>query len=133
MLPVSKADAHGVLHVGPWPAMAFPVIFLSQGVSSELYSGPGVLLPPPSLEGAVPLYNPSQVPQVRKPSWGGVRGSRLRIKETWDYNSSLLLIIGASILSSCFSNVLTSVLVNGAGSSYLIDGFLKSLPPDSAQ
>ncbi|XP_058516694.1 protein transport protein Sec16B isoform X3 [Ochotona princeps] len=34
------------------------------GVSSELYSGPGVLLPPPSLEGAVPLYNPSQVPQL---------------------------------------------------------------------
>ncbi|KAL2771257.1 protein transport protein Sec16B [Daubentonia madagascariensis] len=35
-----------------------------EGVSSELYSNPGVLLPPPSLKGAVPLYNPSQVPQM---------------------------------------------------------------------
>jgi hypothetical protein len=36
-----------------------------QGVSSELYSKPSVLLPPSTLKGAVPLYNPSQVPQVR--------------------------------------------------------------------
>ncbi|XP_007935875.1 protein transport protein Sec16B [Orycteropus afer afer] len=36
----------------------------SQGVSSELCSNPGVLLPPPPLKGAVPLYNPSQVPQL---------------------------------------------------------------------
>ncbi|XP_006867162.1 PREDICTED: protein transport protein Sec16B [Chrysochloris asiatica] len=35
-----------------------------QGVSSELCSNPGVLLPPPSLQGAVPLYNPAQVPQL---------------------------------------------------------------------
>ncbi|XP_036878247.2 protein transport protein Sec16B isoform X2 [Manis javanica] len=34
-----------------------------EGISSEIYSNPGVLLPPPPLEGAVPLYNPSQVPQ----------------------------------------------------------------------
>ncbi|XP_007448604.1 PREDICTED: LOW QUALITY PROTEIN: protein transport protein Sec16B [Lipotes vexillifer] len=35
-----------------------------QGVSSGLYFDPGVLLPPPPLKGAVPLYNPSQVPQL---------------------------------------------------------------------
>ncbi|XP_058130762.1 protein transport protein Sec16B isoform X2 [Dasypus novemcinctus] len=35
-----------------------------EGVSSELYSNPGVLLPPLPLKGAVPLYNPSQVPQL---------------------------------------------------------------------
>ncbi|XP_004372909.1 protein transport protein Sec16B [Trichechus manatus latirostris] len=35
-----------------------------QGVSSELYFNPGGLLLPPSLKGAVPLYNPSQVPQL---------------------------------------------------------------------
>nr|XP_033710622.1 protein transport protein Sec16B isoform X8 [Tursiops truncatus] len=35
-----------------------------QGVSSGLYFNPGVLLPPPTLKGAVPLYNPSQVPQL---------------------------------------------------------------------
>ncbi|XP_049724095.1 protein transport protein Sec16B isoform X1 [Elephas maximus indicus] len=35
-----------------------------QGVSSELCFNPGGLLPPPSLKGAVPLYNPSQVPQL---------------------------------------------------------------------
>ncbi|XP_052056560.1 protein transport protein Sec16B [Apodemus sylvaticus] len=35
-----------------------------QGVSSELYSQPGALPPPPTLQGAVPLYNPSQVPQL---------------------------------------------------------------------
>uniref|UniRef100_A0A8C8Z1H5 Protein transport protein sec16 n=1 Tax=Prolemur simus TaxID=1328070 RepID=A0A8C8Z1H5_PROSS len=35
-----------------------------EGVSSELFPSPGVLLPPPSLKGAVPLYNPSQVPQM---------------------------------------------------------------------
>ncbi|XP_073903474.1 protein transport protein Sec16B isoform X4 [Castor canadensis] len=34
-----------------------------KGVSSELYSKPSVLLPPSTLKGAVPLYNPSQVPQ----------------------------------------------------------------------
>ncbi|XP_047377683.1 protein transport protein Sec16B isoform X1 [Sciurus carolinensis] len=34
-----------------------------EGVSSEVYSTPGVL-PPPALKGAVPLYNPSQVPQL---------------------------------------------------------------------
>uniref|UniRef100_A0A8C5XUY8 SEC16 homolog B, endoplasmic reticulum export factor n=1 Tax=Microcebus murinus TaxID=30608 RepID=A0A8C5XUY8_MICMU len=36
----------------------------SEGVSSELFSRPGVLLPPPSSKEAVPLYNPSQVPQM---------------------------------------------------------------------
>uniref|UniRef100_A0A1U8BR35 Protein transport protein sec16 n=1 Tax=Mesocricetus auratus TaxID=10036 RepID=A0A1U8BR35_MESAU len=35
-----------------------------QGVSSEFYSQPGALPPPPTLQGAVPLYNPSQVPQL---------------------------------------------------------------------
>ncbi|XP_032147202.1 protein transport protein Sec16B isoform X1 [Sapajus apella] len=30
----------------------------------ELCSNPGVLLPPPAVKGAVPLYNPSQVPQL---------------------------------------------------------------------
>ncbi|CAH6789344.1 protein transport protein Sec16B [Phodopus roborovskii] len=35
-----------------------------QGVSSEYYSQPGALPPPPTLQGAVPLYNPSQVPQL---------------------------------------------------------------------
>ncbi|KAL6087792.1 hypothetical protein STEG23_005159, partial [Scotinomys teguina] len=34
-----------------------------QGVSSEFYSQPGALPPPTTLQGAVPLYNPSQVPQ----------------------------------------------------------------------
>lgn len=36
-----------------------------QGVSSEFYSQPDALPPPPTLQGAVPLYNPSQVPQVK--------------------------------------------------------------------
>ncbi|KAH0514713.1 Protein transport protein Sec16B [Microtus ochrogaster] len=36
----------------------------SEGVSSEFYSPPGALPPPPTLQGAVPLYNPSQVPQL---------------------------------------------------------------------
>ncbi|ELK16235.1 Protein transport protein Sec16B [Pteropus alecto] len=36
----------------------------SEGVSSELYFSPGVLLPPPPMKGAVPLYNPAQVPQL---------------------------------------------------------------------
>lgn len=40
--------------------------FPSQGVSTELYVNAGVLLPPPSVKGSVPLYNPSQVPQVRR-------------------------------------------------------------------
>ncbi|XP_008570042.1 PREDICTED: protein transport protein Sec16B [Galeopterus variegatus] len=35
-----------------------------EGISSELCSSPGVLLSPPPLEGAVPLYNPSQFPQL---------------------------------------------------------------------
>ncbi|XP_048213792.1 protein transport protein Sec16B [Perognathus longimembris pacificus] len=35
-----------------------------ESVSSELYSRPGILLPPPTLKGAVPLYNPAQVPQL---------------------------------------------------------------------
>lgn len=35
-----------------------------EGVSSELYFSPGVLLPPPPMKGAVPLYNPAQVPQL---------------------------------------------------------------------
>ncbi|XP_063651202.1 protein transport protein Sec16B isoform X1 [Pan troglodytes] len=35
-----------------------------ESVSFELCSNPGVLLPPPALKGAVPLYNPSQVPQL---------------------------------------------------------------------
>ncbi|XP_069336352.1 protein transport protein Sec16B isoform X3 [Eulemur rufifrons] len=36
----------------------------SEGVSPELFPSPGVLLPPPPFKGAVPLYNPSQVPQM---------------------------------------------------------------------
>ncbi|ELK37157.1 Protein transport protein Sec16B [Myotis davidii] len=36
----------------------------SEGVSSEAYFNPGALLPPTPLKGAVPLYNPSQVPQL---------------------------------------------------------------------
>ncbi|XP_019501955.1 PREDICTED: protein transport protein Sec16B isoform X2 [Hipposideros armiger] len=35
-----------------------------EGVSSEVYFSPGALLPPTPLKGAVPLYNPSQVPQL---------------------------------------------------------------------
>lgn len=35
-----------------------------QGVSSEPYFIPGALLPPTPMKGAVPLYNPSQVPQL---------------------------------------------------------------------
>ncbi|KAL1774915.1 transport protein Sec16B isoform X1 [Sigmodon hispidus] len=35
-----------------------------QGVSSEFYLQPGALPLPPTLQGAVPLYNPSQVPQL---------------------------------------------------------------------
>ncbi|XP_012501978.1 PREDICTED: protein transport protein Sec16B [Propithecus coquereli] len=35
-----------------------------EGVSSALFCSPGVLLPPPSSTAAVPLYNPSQVPQM---------------------------------------------------------------------
>ncbi|XP_008046169.1 protein transport protein Sec16B [Carlito syrichta] len=35
-----------------------------EGVSFELHSSPGGLLPPPPLKGSVPLYNPSQVPQL---------------------------------------------------------------------
>ncbi|KAM7054103.1 protein transport protein Sec16B isoform 7-T12 [Molossus nigricans] len=35
-----------------------------QGVSSERYFSPGALLPPTPPAGAVPLYNPSQVPQL---------------------------------------------------------------------
>ncbi|XP_027465962.2 protein transport protein Sec16B isoform X2 [Zalophus californianus] len=35
-----------------------------EAVSSELYFNPGVLLPPTPLKGSVPLYNPSQVPQL---------------------------------------------------------------------
>ncbi|XP_004688187.1 PREDICTED: protein transport protein Sec16B [Condylura cristata] len=35
-----------------------------EGVSSEIYFNPGPLLPPPTFSGAVPLYNPSQVPQL---------------------------------------------------------------------
>ncbi|XP_066117314.1 protein transport protein Sec16B isoform X1 [Saccopteryx bilineata] len=35
-----------------------------QGVSSECYFSPGGLPPPPPLTGSVPLYNPSQVPQL---------------------------------------------------------------------
>uniref|UniRef100_A0A8C4PRK4 Protein transport protein sec16 n=1 Tax=Equus asinus asinus TaxID=83772 RepID=A0A8C4PRK4_EQUAS len=38
--------------------------FPSQGVSSELCFNPGLLPPSPALKGAVPLYNPSQVPQL---------------------------------------------------------------------
>lgn len=43
-----------------------------QGVSSEHYFNPGALLPPRPMAGAVPLYNPAQVPQVRKPQRTGV-------------------------------------------------------------
>ncbi|KAF4018602.1 hypothetical protein G4228_010064 [Cervus hanglu yarkandensis] len=35
-----------------------------EGVSTELYFNAGVLLPPPPVTGSVPLYNPSQVPQL---------------------------------------------------------------------
>nr|XP_019584195.1 PREDICTED: protein transport protein Sec16B isoform X1 [Rhinolophus sinicus]XP_019584287.1 PREDICTED: protein transport protein Sec16B isoform X1 [Rhinolophus sinicus] len=35
-----------------------------EGVSSESYFSPSALLPPTPLKGAVPLYNPSQVPQL---------------------------------------------------------------------
>ncbi|KAM5237686.1 protein transport protein Sec16B [Ctenodactylus gundi] len=35
-----------------------------EGIPSEFYSTPGVLPSVPPLEGAVPLYNPSQVPQL---------------------------------------------------------------------
>lgn len=35
-----------------------------ESAPSELYSNPSILLPPPSVKGAVPLYNPSQVPQL---------------------------------------------------------------------
>ncbi|XP_032174798.1 protein transport protein Sec16B [Mustela erminea] len=35
-----------------------------EAVPSELYFNPGVLLPPTPLRGSVPLYNPSQVPQL---------------------------------------------------------------------
>lgn len=35
-----------------------------EGVSTELCFNAGVLLPPPSVKGSVPLYNPSQVPQL---------------------------------------------------------------------
>ncbi|XP_078212372.1 protein transport protein Sec16B isoform X5 [Callithrix jacchus] len=35
-----------------------------ESASFELCSNPGVLLPPPAVKGAVPLYNPSQVPQL---------------------------------------------------------------------
>lgn len=35
-----------------------------EGVSSESYFSPGALLPPTPLKGSVPLYNPSQVPQL---------------------------------------------------------------------
>uniref|UniRef100_A0A8D0PZU9 Protein transport protein sec16 n=1 Tax=Sus scrofa TaxID=9823 RepID=A0A8D0PZU9_PIG len=35
-----------------------------EGVPSEPYFSSGILLPPPSMNGAVPLYNPSQVPQL---------------------------------------------------------------------
>ncbi|XP_001498372.3 protein transport protein Sec16B isoform X1 [Equus caballus] len=35
-----------------------------EGVSSELCFNPGLLPPSPALKGAVPLYNPSQVPQL---------------------------------------------------------------------
>ncbi|XP_045838234.1 protein transport protein Sec16B isoform X2 [Meles meles] len=35
-----------------------------EAASSELYFNPGVLLPPTPLRGSVPLYNPSQVPQL---------------------------------------------------------------------
>ncbi|KAI4563470.1 hypothetical protein MJT46_019826, partial [Ovis ammon polii x Ovis aries] len=38
--------------------------FPSQGVSTELYFNAGILPPPPPVKGSVPLYNPSQVPQV---------------------------------------------------------------------
>ncbi|KAG8517317.1 Protein transport protein Sec16B, partial [Galemys pyrenaicus] len=41
-----------------------------EGVSSEMYFNPGPLLPPPTFQGAVPLYNPSQVPQEAKCSEG---------------------------------------------------------------
>ena len=53
-----------------------------QGVSSEFYSQPGALPPPPTLQGAVPLYNPSQVPQVRTSLTGRSWKVGLKIKES---------------------------------------------------
>uniref|UniRef100_G1RZY7 Protein transport protein sec16 n=1 Tax=Nomascus leucogenys TaxID=61853 RepID=G1RZY7_NOMLE len=52
-------------HSGIWEAGTDGIFhaFPSQSVSFELCSNPGVL-PPPALKGAVPLYNPSQVPQL---------------------------------------------------------------------
>ncbi|XP_054443697.1 protein transport protein Sec16B [Pteronotus mesoamericanus] len=47
-----------------------------QGVSSERYFNPGGLLPPTPMKGAVPLYNPSQVPQLSTAP-GPSRPSRL--------------------------------------------------------
>ncbi|XP_045153909.1 protein transport protein Sec16B [Echinops telfairi] len=47
-----------------------------QGVSSEPYFNPGALLLPPILNGAVPLYNPSQVPQLSR-TMGQSRPNRL--------------------------------------------------------
>lgn len=47
-----------------------------EAVSSEFYPKPGVLPPPPTLPGAVPLYNPSQVSQVSTATSLN-RGSRL--------------------------------------------------------
>ncbi|KAK2084824.1 hypothetical protein P7K49_037857, partial [Saguinus oedipus] len=52
-------------HSGIWEAGTDGIFhdFPSQSASFELCSNPGVLLPPPAIKGAVPLYNPSQFPQ----------------------------------------------------------------------
>ncbi|KAK1329249.1 hypothetical protein QTO34_011429 [Cnephaeus nilssonii] len=46
---------------GMWGTLLYE---FAGGVSSEPYFSPGALLPPTPLKGAVPLYNPSQVPQL---------------------------------------------------------------------
>ncbi|CAO2637365.1 Protein transport protein Sec16B [Lemmus lemmus] len=58
--PLGSLDNSGIAEVTGIGGFSGP-----QGVSSEFYSQPGALPPPPTLQGAVPLYNPSQVPQVR--------------------------------------------------------------------
>ncbi|XP_069890499.1 protein transport protein Sec16B [Dipodomys merriami] len=57
---VSSGGAAKVTGAGDFSAL--------EGVSSELSSRPGILLPPPTLQGAVPLYNPAQVSQLSHPT-----------------------------------------------------------------
>ncbi|KAM7336125.1 hypothetical protein ACRRTK_004618 [Alexandromys fortis] len=57
--PLGSLNSSGIAEVTGIGGFSGP-----QGVSSEFYSPPGALPPPPTLQGAVPLYNPSQVPQL---------------------------------------------------------------------